>query len=317
MTGQGRLDRDLVIRLYASFTKDLEQIKVFERDLPKIGMMYQGEERRILYLLARHFRPEIVLELSPYKGWSTLHIAKALEDNDVGTIYSFELEKENVKVAKRVLNDWGLLHRVRFFVGDVRQTLPRILRQLKQPIDLLFVDSDHSYEFGQWWLREVMPKVRIGGLVQVHDVEFSYKHGWGALMLTHYGKGNYGPPCRCFLRPTSFQKLILRQGIAQRLPNILRDIIMPSNVMLALTKPYYYPGLSVADLTASHGPGEALAVKDYLDHYPNAFEWLSIMALIEDPSYREAAVPYGGGILTETKDPWGYERSPSLWMLKK
>jgi len=295
MTIRPDLTRDLIVELYRRFAPELVHIRPFERELDHIGRMYHGEERRILYLMVRYFRPEIVVEFSPHKGWSTLHTARALEDNSVGLIYSFELEADNVVVAQQVLKEWGLMHRARFFVGDVRRTLPPILKPMNRPVDFLFVDSDHSYSFGKWWLKQVLPAVKPGGVVHVHDVEYSYRYGWGALTLTHYGQGEYGPPPRQFLSPPRWQQWVWRGWNGRRLPACIRQTLVPDDVQQALSRPYYAPGVSVADLTSPHGPGEALAVKEHLDEYLGDFQWLSVMALIEDHTYRAQVATCGGG----------------------
>jgi len=315
MSTDRALSRESVIALYRKHTNDLAAIRAYERHRNEIGMMYHDEERRLLYLLVRHFRPAIVVEFSPNKGWSTLHLARALEDNGSGQIHSFELEATNVAVAQRVLAEYGLAHRVQFYIGDVRRTLPPVLRKLGQPVDFLFVDSDHSYDFGRWWLSEVLPFVRSSGLVHVHDVEYSHRYGWGALTLTHQGGGVYGPPERRFLRPTRLQRSAWKGRLSQWLPLFVRKMLAPPDVRQALAGVHYTPGTTVADLTSLHGPGEALAVKEYLDAHPEV-SWLSVMALIEDPDYRAAVAPYGGGELVAWADPWGYQRSPSLYFLK-
>lgn len=310
------LDRQLIFQLYALYSRDLAALARFDTHKTGIGAMYHEEERRVLYLMTHHFCPEIVVEFSPNKGWSTLHLARALEDNGLGQIYSFELNPDNVATAQQVLGEYGLAHRVRFHVGDVRQTLPPVLRELGQPVDFLFVDSDHSYDFGHWWLAEVLSAVRSGGLVHVHDVEYSHRFGWEALTCTHQGKGIYGPPLRQFIRVQPWQRFLWRGRWSHLVPRRLRAVFIPKHICEAIDRPHYYPGNTTADLNASSGPGEALAVKEYLDAHPET-SWLSVMAMIEDPEYRATVAPYGGGDLAPWPDPWGYQRSPSLYFIKE
>ncbi len=311
------LSREFILAQYETFASDLVRISEFDRLADQIGRMYHGEERRILYLMLRAFRPEIVVEFSPNQGWSTLHMARALEDNGIGRIYSFELDPRNVETAQRVLAACNLAHCVEFFVGDVRHTLPPVLNALGQLVDFLFVDSDHSYPFARWWLTKVLPAVRTGGLVHVHDVEHSFRYGWDALTMTHQGGGVYGPPPRRFMRPTRLQRSAWKGRLTRRLPLWARKFLVSPEVRSALDQVYYTPGVSAVDITSSNGPGEALAVKEFLDRQNGNIEWLSVMALAEDPSYRQSVAPYGGGNVSEWPDPWGYERSPTLYFIKQ
>lgn len=310
------LNSHLIADLYQAYESDLQYLRVFDRLKDDIGGMYHDEEHRILYLLVRHFRPAIVVEFSPNKGWSTLHLAQALETNDQGHIYSFELDPANIVIAQRILSAYGLMHRVTFHAGDVRKTLPPVVSTLQQAIDFLFVDSNHSYDFARWWLREVLPVVCPGGLVHVHDIEYSHRFGWGALTLTHQGGGVYGPPERGFVRPRPWQRSLWRGRWSHLAPRAFREALVPEYLRKAMDTPHYLPGNSTADLGASSGPGEALAVKEYLDAHPET-PWLSVMSLVEDPEYRAAVAPYGGGALVPWPDAWGYQRSPSLYFLKE
>lgn len=210
MTTAIELSLRLVFDIYAQFAGELRGICSFDRHYQTIGQMYHDEERRLLDLMVRHYRPELVIEFSPHKGWTTLHMVRALEDNGAGKIHSFELNADNVATARQVLSDQGLSHRVHFYTGDVRQTLPAVLAELGRPVDFLFVDSDHSYDFGRWWLAEVLPFVRPGGLVHVHNVEYSRRFSWDSLTHTHQRKGIYGPPLRQFVRVQPWQRSLWR-----------------------------------------------------------------------------------------------------------
>lgn len=309
------LDRQLILQIYKTYANELAEFSRFELVRDAIGKMYHDEERRILYLLTRHIAPQIIVEFSPNKGWSTLHLAQALEANGQGHIYSFELDSDNVLVAQKMLSEYGLEHRVTFHAGDVRKTLPTVLSKLGPKVDFLFVDSNHSYDFARWWLSDVLPFVKPQGLVHVHDVEYSHQFGWKALTHTHLGKGIYGLPERRFIRSKSWQRTIWKGHLGKLLPDLVRTALVPKKIQEVLNTPHYIPGNSVADLNAMSGPGEAIAVKEYLDMRPG-ISWLSVMALIEDPEYRKSVAPYGGGKLVPWPDPWGYQRSPSLYFIK-
>lgn len=113
------------------------------------------------YLLLRAERPETVVEISPCGGWSSSWICNALRDNGHGRVLSFDVHDDSVRRLPRDLVD-GIRE---FHLGDVRQS-----QHLPAQIDFLFMDSDHSAAFAEWYVREVFPRVRSGAVVVVDDV---------------------------------------------------------------------------------------------------------------------------------------------------
>jgi predicted O-methyltransferase YrrM len=99
-----RFDKNFLISLYRIYHSDLRSLESFDAEISSIGHMYHTEERKILYLLVRYFKPSVIVEFSPNKGWTTLHTAKALENNGVGHIYSFEIDKEVIATAIEKVN---------------------------------------------------------------------------------------------------------------------------------------------------------------------------------------------------------------------
>lgn len=168
--------RDLVVELYARYASDLARLARFAPLGERIGKSYAGEERRLLYLMTCHSAPEFIVEFSPKRGWSTLHMAAALEDNGRGYIFSFELEPVYAALTRRTLKEAGLAHRAEVVVGDVREEFPKVYgdrdRWRADPgLEFVFIDSDHSAPFADWYLGNLFPIVRQSGVIHVHDVE--------------------------------------------------------------------------------------------------------------------------------------------------
>ena len=168
--------RDLVVELYARYASELARLGRFAALGERIGKSYAGEERRLLYLMTRHRTPEFIVEFSPKRGWSTLHMAAALEDNGRGYIFSFELEPVYAALTRLTLREAGLAHRAEVVVGDVREEFPKVYgdrdRWGADPgLEFLFIDSDHSALFADWYLGNLFPIVKQSGVIHVHDVE--------------------------------------------------------------------------------------------------------------------------------------------------
>lgn len=165
----------MLIELYRRYHRDLVDVTAFDPLLPSLGRNYAREERRVLYLMTRFAAPELIFEFSPKRGWSTLHMAAALERNGRGRLISFELDPISAATAGRALRRAGLAHRAEIVVGDVREELPRVYETLRRSagvdgLEFLFIDSDHGEEFARWYLETLWPCVRRDGIVHVHDV---------------------------------------------------------------------------------------------------------------------------------------------------
>lgn len=172
----GAWGRDLVAELYARYASDLARLARFAALRERLGKSYAGEEQRLLYLMTRHRAPELIVEFSPKRGRSTLHMAAALEDNGRGHILSFELEPVYAALTERTLKEAGLRHRAEVIVGDVREEFPKVYgdrdRWRSDPgLEFLFIDSDHSASFADWYLGNLFPLVRQSGVIHVHDIE--------------------------------------------------------------------------------------------------------------------------------------------------
>lgn len=129
---------------------------------PRMIAQSDDETCEILYLLLRAERPERVVEISPFHGWSTNWILSALRDNGRGSLVSYDLiDASRPNVAKELAEGrWQLV------LGDAKQQVARD----GDPIDFLLMDSDHSAEFAHWYLDTVLPRVRDGAVVCIDDV---------------------------------------------------------------------------------------------------------------------------------------------------
>src|SRR5437867_2379561 len=154
-----RQQRWFLIRNNNSFLRRLYRMKIHRHLLVP---MLDDLEAEITYLLIRDRNPKVVVEMSPNTGWSTTWILSALRDNETGgQLWSYDLHETSTKLIPKHLAN----NRWHFVLGDAKETV------VKAPeFDYLFVDSDHSEEFAEWYVRELLPRVRPGCVVSVHDV---------------------------------------------------------------------------------------------------------------------------------------------------
>lgn len=152
-----------------------EEIKVYP---PCFGDL----EAEITYLLIRESKPKSIVEFSPASGWSTSWILSALRDNGSGFLTSIDLRNDSEKMLPKELTQlrWKLIledvHKVNF--------------DLFKNCDYLFIDSDHSKDFAEWYISAIFPLIKRDTPVSVHDI-FLRKEVYGEIsILLNWLKSN-------------------------------------------------------------------------------------------------------------------------------
>jgi predicted O-methyltransferase YrrM len=125
----------------------------------------------IQYAIVRALRPETIVETGVANGVSSAHVLLALHKNRQGTLHSIEIGDSTYLPTGRepgwVVPDW-LRGRWKFHLGDARQVLPKLVRELP-PLDLFTHDSLHTYEHMKFEFEQVFPFLRPGGLLIADD----------------------------------------------------------------------------------------------------------------------------------------------------
>jgi predicted O-methyltransferase YrrM len=144
----------------------LDSLRVVDRKIrstsPTLRASFDDVEAEVTYLLIRSTRPQVVVEISPSGGWSSLWILSALRDNGTGHLYSYDLVDDatrNIPASLRT-DRWT------FVRGDVHRAVPTIPR----PIDYLFIDADHSEQFADWYIQNLFPLLGPVAIVSIDDV---------------------------------------------------------------------------------------------------------------------------------------------------
>jgi predicted O-methyltransferase YrrM len=131
----------------------------------------QFDEAALLYRLARDLGNGPAAELGRFKGGSTVILASALPDGaelwsyDLHVALRPDLTGETLDAELRAaLERLGIAHKVHLLIGDSRTIEPP-----PQPLGLLFVDGDHSYEGARADFERWGGFVREGGHLLFHD----------------------------------------------------------------------------------------------------------------------------------------------------
>ncbi len=123
-----------------------------------------GGNEALLYFLIRLIDAEKVLETGVEAGASSQSILKALSFKDRGRLYSsdlaFILKEHQVGklVSDKYRENWFLSHK-----GD-RKNIPLIFKKEKK-FDLIYYDSDKSYDSKKWFYAEIqknyLPRILV------------------------------------------------------------------------------------------------------------------------------------------------------------
>ncbi|ARF54287.1 class I SAM-dependent methyltransferase [Streptomyces gilvosporeus] len=157
-----------VASLYQKYQDDLRAVRdsqrQFLRDRGKtMKAQLDDYEAEMTYLLLRDLRPEVVVEIGTFYGWSTMWILSALRDNGIGHLYSFDIVDNVVRNVPEELS----ADRWTFTKGDVKQHLEKVPTE---KTDYLFIDADHGARFAHWYIDNLFPAVPSGTPTSVHDV---------------------------------------------------------------------------------------------------------------------------------------------------
>ncbi|MCS7089253.1 MAG: O-methyltransferase [Verrucomicrobiota bacterium] len=126
-------------------------------------MIVPEQDGRILRLLAESIGAKHVVELGTSVGYSGLWFCLALERTD-GRLTTFEIDEGRATRARENFKRAGVAERVTIVLGDAHETV----RQVKDPIDLVFLDADKEGYLD--YLRKLLPFVRPGGLIVAHNI---------------------------------------------------------------------------------------------------------------------------------------------------
>ena len=122
-------------------------------------------EARLLEFLVFAIRPQRVLELGTYSGYSSIAMASVLPPG--GHIDTCEADEEHAAVARRYLDEAGVGDRVTIHLGPALETIER----LEGEFDFVFVDADkvnyHAY------YKALVPRLSPNGLMVLDNTLWS------------------------------------------------------------------------------------------------------------------------------------------------
>ena len=126
------------------------------------GRMASGHlQGRLLKMLVQLFRPQRVLEVGTFSGYSALCLAEGLEED--GHLWTFEINDEQEDFTRPWIENSAVSDRITFIIGDAITEAPRIAEQEGFLFDMAFVDGDKRTYLETYEM--VLSIMRPGGLI--------------------------------------------------------------------------------------------------------------------------------------------------------
>ena len=113
---------------------------------------------RLLKMLVRMAKPERILELGTFSGYSAQCLAEGLLSDDA-QVHTIEIEDELEDFLRQHFADSPVGHRIHLHIGDACQILP----QLNLMFDLVFIDANKRH-YPQYY-ELVLPWLNPGGFI--------------------------------------------------------------------------------------------------------------------------------------------------------
>ena len=112
---------------------------------------------KFLEMISCMLRPEKILEIGTYTGYSAICLAKGLKKE--GRLHTIEINPELVNISEKYFNEAGLKKQIIQHVGNADEIIPK----LNEMFDLVFIDADKENYLNYFHL--IFDKVRKGGFI--------------------------------------------------------------------------------------------------------------------------------------------------------
>ncbi|RMA57793.1 O-methyltransferase [Ulvibacter antarcticus] len=125
---------------------------------------FQG---RVLSMLSKLIKPQCILEIGTYTGYSALCLAEGMASE--GTLHTIDINEELHDFQRRYFNASEFGDRIFQYTGNALEIIPK----LEKNFDLVFIDADkNNYPA---YLEMLLPKLKKGAVILSDNVLWSGK----------------------------------------------------------------------------------------------------------------------------------------------
>lgn len=120
-----------------------------------------------LTLIAKMLKPDLILEIGTYTGYSTICLAKGLVPE--GKIHTIEINDELGEVAKGYFKETKLENKIQIHIGNAISVIP----ELNLKFDLIYIDGEKR-EYTEYY-KICVPYIKPGGYLLADNVLWNGK----------------------------------------------------------------------------------------------------------------------------------------------
>lgn len=122
---------------------------------------------RLLSILSRLIRPQNILEIGTFTGYSAICMAEGLQDG--GKLITIDINEELENMVQAFIHKAGFSDKIFPIIGNAVSIIPN----LEEVFDMVFIDADKA-AYGTYF-DLVIDKVRKGGVILADNVLWSGK----------------------------------------------------------------------------------------------------------------------------------------------
>lgn len=165
------IDKHLLGYTEQHTTNENDLLKQINRDthahVLRPRMLSGHLQGRILSMISHMIKPDRILEIGTYTGYSALCLAEGLSEH--GKLITIDINEELEQRVRNYFSNAPLASKIDYKTGDALIIIP----ELPEVFDLVFIDADKE-NYGRYF-DLVIDKVRPGGIILADNVLWSGK----------------------------------------------------------------------------------------------------------------------------------------------
>jgi caffeoyl-CoA O-methyltransferase len=143
----------------------LQQVEDFTLQNHPLAHMISGHvQGKFLQMISCMAKPQYVLEVGTFTGFSAICLAKGLQAN--GELHTIELREDDAATAKNYFTKANLSTQIKLHIGNALQIIPT----LNYAWDIVFLDADKVNYINYYEL--ILPQLKPGGFILADNVLF-------------------------------------------------------------------------------------------------------------------------------------------------
>jgi len=131
------------------------------------NMLSGRVQGKFLEMVSRMVRPEKILEIGTFTGYSAIALAKGLAHN--GMLTTLEVNEEMEDFILEYIEKAGMQNKIKLLMGNALEIIPG----LNDRFDLIFIDADKEQYVDYYEL--ALPVLKPGGFILADNVLWSGK----------------------------------------------------------------------------------------------------------------------------------------------